>query len=311
MRCSENPETADFERIARENSKIAKSEGYFAIFGNVALGGFKLWVSCATGSLAVLADAWETLSDSLSSAVLLIGLKISEKPADAEHPFGHGRAELISSVVIAMMLAGVGFTFAKGGVEKIISGERLEFGWLAMSAMVATIIFKEAMAQYAFWAARKTKINSLRADAYHHRSDTLSSAILLVGMVLAKLFGDALWWMDGALSCVVGVLLLRLAYVVLRDAANKLLGTRIPAEIEEKILAICTRITGRSDLDMHHLHYHEYGTHAEVTFHVRLDGETTLTVAHDFADAIEKTILRELNIDATIHFEPHKKKPAK
>ena len=284
-------------RIRNRNLKIAKSEGYIAIVGNALLGSFKLWAGYATGSLAVIADAWETLSDCLSSGVLLIGIKISEKPADAEHPFGHGRAELIAS------LAYVGFTFSKSGIEKIIARESVEFGWLALSAMVATIIIKEAMAQYAFWAARKTKINSLKADAYHHRSDTLSSAILLVGMLIAKFCGNTLWWMDGALSCVVGILLLKLAWVVLQSAASKLLGSRVSRETEKEIREICERISGRTDLDLHHMHCHEYGTHTEITFHIRFDGDMPLREAHTCADKIEKAVFRELALDATIHLE--------
>ena len=301
-----NSHAETFAALQARNLAIAKSEGVVAICGNALLGAFKLWVGVATGSLAVLADSWETLSDCLSSAVLIVGLKISEKPADAEHPFGHGRAELISSVVIAMMLAGIGVSFGKGGVEKILARESVEFGWLALSAMIATIVVKEAMAQYAFWAARRTRLNSLRADAYHHRSDTLSSAILLVGMVAAKLVGETLWWMDGALSCVVGALLLRLAWTVLRDASNRLLGGRVPADLEAKIRELCARVGEHDDFDLHHLHFHEYGAHTEVTFHIRFDGDTPLRDAHACADKIEKAVLAELGVDATIHLEVKK-----
>lgn len=296
----------NFRQLRKRNSRIAKSEGIIAIVGNALLGSFKLWVGYVTGSLAVLADAWETLSDCLSSAVLLIGLRISEIPADKEHPFGHGRAELIASVVIAMLLASVGFTFTKGGIQKVINHESVEFGWLALSAMIATIVIKEAMAQYAFWTARKTKLTSLRADAYHHRSDTLSSVILLVGMLTAKFGGNAFWWMDGALSCVVGILLLRLAWSVLRDASKRLLGSAVPEDYETQIRELCERISGRSDLDLHHMHYHEYGTHSEITFHIRFDGDTPLREAHDCADRIEHAILRELSLHATIHLEAKK-----
>lgn len=294
------------KELRERNSKIAKSEGVIAIAGNALLGSFKLWVGYATNSLAVVADAWETLSDCISSAVLLVGLKISEIPADKEHPFGHGRAELIASVVIAMLLAGVGFSFSKGGVEKIIARESAEFGWLAFSAMISTIIIKEAMAQYAFWTARKTNLTSLRADAYHHRSDTLSSAILLVGMIVSKFNGNAFWWMDGALSCIVGILLLRLAWTVLRDASKRLLGTAVPAEIETQIRELCERIGNDSDLDLHHMHFHEYGTHSEVTFHIRFDGDTPLREAHECADRIEHAIFKELSLHATIHLEVKK-----
>lgn len=294
------------QALQERNLKIAKSEGIIAVIGNAILGAFKLWVGYATNSLAVFADAWETLSDCISSAVLLVGIKVSEMPADKEHPFGHGRAELIASVVIAMLLAGVGFTFTKGGIGKIIARESVDFGWLALSAMIATIVVKEAMAQYAFWAARTTKLSSLRADAYHHRSDTLSSAILLIGMIAAKCFGNALWWMDGALSCVVGIILFRLAWVVLQGAASKLLGSRVSAETEKQVREICERISQRDDLDLHHVHCHEYGMHTEITFHIRFDGDMPLREAHDCADKIEKAILRELGIDATIHLEVKK-----
>lgn len=302
----EKAHSENFRRLRERNSRIAKSEGIIAIVGNALLGAFKIWVGCVTGSLAVLADAWETLSDCLSSAVLLIGLKISEIPADKEHPFGHGRAELIATVIIAILLATVGLTFSKGGIQKIIEHESVEFGWLALSAMIATILIKESMAQYAFWAARKTRLSSLRADAYHHRSDTLSSAILLVGMLTAKFGGNAFWWMDGALSCIVGILLLRLAWVVLRDASNRLLGSPVPESTENQIRELCERISGRADLDVHHMHYHEYGTHTEVTFHIRFDGNTPLREAHDCADRIEHAILQELSLHATIHLEAKK-----
>lgn len=286
--------------------RLAKSEGHIAIWGNIALAAFKFGVGFFTGSIAVIADAWHTLSDSLSSIVMLVGLKISEKPADAEHPFGHGRAELITSVVIGMMLAAVGFEFARGGIEKIAARETADFGWLGFSAMIATVIVKEAMAQYAFWAAKKTGLTSLRADGFHHRSDSVSSLIILAGMVAANLSGGKLWWMDGALGSVVGLLLLRVAWTVLRDAGNKLLGEAVPAETEAKIREIAARVSGRGDLDFHHLHFHSYGAHREITFHIRLAPETTLLDAHRCGSEIERAIAEELGIDATIHIEPKK-----
>ncbi len=291
----------------RTHMSLAKTEGHLAVWGNILLAGFKFFVGFFTGSLAVVADAWHTLSDSLSSVVLLIGLKISGKPADAEHPFGHGRAELISAVVIGMMLAGVGFEFTCSGIEKIIKQEAATFGWLAYSAMIITIITKEAMAQYAFWAAKKTGMISLRADAYHHRSDALSSLVLLAGMVAANLLGnDICWWMDGALGALIGIILLRVAWSVFRDAGNKLLGEAAPEEMKSRIREIARNIGGNDDLHLHHIHLHAYGAHREITFHIRLTPETTLLEAHTFASKIEKAISDKLGIDATIHIEPIK-----
>lgn len=297
---------SEIGQTRRAHMRLAKSEGHIAIWGNIALAAFKFGVGVSTGSIAVVADAWHTLSDSLSSIVMLVGLKISEKPADAEHPFGHGRAELITSVVIGMMLAAVGFEFARGGVEKIAARETAEFGALGYSAMIATVIVKEAMAQYAFRAAKKTGLTSLRADGFHHRSDALSSLVILAGMLAANLSGGRLWWMDGALGSVVGLMLLRVAWTVLRDAGNKLLGEAVPAETEAKIREIAARVSGRRDLDFHHLHLHSYGAHREITFHIRLAPETTLLDAHRCVTEIERAVAEELGIDATIHIEPKK-----
>ncbi|MCR5183782.1 MAG: cation diffusion facilitator family transporter [Opitutales bacterium] len=293
---------------AEQANKIAKREGILSMAVNICLGIFKLCVAFVTGSLAVMADAFETLSDCFSSIVLLIGLKISKMPADDGHPYGHGRAEMIASIAIAILLAVVGFSFIKDGVLKIYSGDRVDYGFWAIFAMVVTIVFKEGLAQYALWAARKTKMTSLKADAFHHRSDTLSSAILLLGMLFAFVgakFGIDLWWMDGALSCVVGILLLRLAKKVLFETGSRLLGGKIPADLERQILQICRRIYGE-DLGFHQLHYHDYGTHIEITFHLRFPGDIKLVEAHMIADKIEDLIYDELGVDATIHLDVKK-----
>lgn len=288
--------------------RLAKIEGNLAVFGNIALSAFKFFVGFSSGSLAIIADAWHTLSDSLSSVILLIGIKISEKPADAEHPFGHGRAELITAVVIGMMLAGVGFEFVRSGFEKIINRETVVFDGLDYSAMITTVIIKETMAQYAFWAAKKTGMTSLRADGYHHRSDALSSVVILAGMIATNVFGNEyFWWMDGALGTLVGIMLLRVAWVVFRDAGNKLLGEAAPEEMKTQIREIAHRVGGNADLQLHHIHLHTYGAHREITFHIRLAPETTLLDAHCFGTEIEKAIFDELGMEATIHIEPKKK----
>lgn len=285
---------------------LAKREGRLSIAANIALAAFKFVAGTLSGSIAIIADAWHTLSDSLSSLVLLVGIKISERPADAEHPFGHGRAELIASIVIGMLLAAVGFEFIQGGIRKILAHETSEFGALGYAAMIATVAVKEALAQYAFYGARKTGMTSLRADGFHHRSDALSSLIVLAGMLATEFFGEKLWWMDGALGSLVGFMLLYVAWTVLRDAGNKLLGEAVPAETEARIREIAARIGGNAELHLHHLHLHNYGAHGELTFHIRLDPATPLAEAHRLGSEIERAIADELRLETTIHLEPFK-----
>lgn len=286
--------------------RLAKREGHIAIWGNIILATFKFSVGLSTGSLAIIADAWHTLSDSLSSVVLLIGLKISGKPADREHPFGHGRAELITALIIGMLLAAVGFEFICDGIKKIDARESAEFGLLGYIAMISTVVIKELMAQYAFWAARKTGMTSLRADGFHHRSDSLSSIVILAGMVAANLSDGKLWWMDGTLGIFVGVMLIYVAWTVLKTSGNKLLGEHVPAETIEAIGEIARRESGNTVENLHHFHIHVYGEHREITFHMRMDPEMTLRDAHDCGTRIERAVARELRLSATIHIEPKK-----
>ncbi len=290
---------------AQRKSRIAKSEGYVSVVVNASLGAFKIFVGNVTGSLAVLADGLETLSDCISSIVLLVGIKISEMPADKEHPFGHGRAELVASIVIATLIAVFGVLFAQKGIVKILNRETLEFGILTFSAGIVSVVVKESLAQYAFWCQRKTGFLALKADAQSHRSDAISSALILAGMLLGHFGGENFWWMDGALSVVISIFLLRLAWAILSSASRKLLGSAVPAELETRVKEICTEISG-TDLNAHHFHIHEYGTYSELTFHSWFDGETKVSEAHEIADKIENEIREKLKIEATIHIERRK-----
>lgn len=285
--------------IPAKSVLIAKLEGHIAIWGNIILFAFKFWVGMVTGSVAIMADAWHTLSDSLSSVLLVAGIKVAERPPDQEHPFGHGRAEVVVTLVIGVMLAVIAFDFGWKGVEQLIHPVKVEYGWLGVLAMVITIVVKEGMAQYAYWGARKTGLGSLRADGHHHRSDAISSVIILVGII----FGGDYLWMDGALSLCVALIILHASWSVFADAANALLGAHPTPELEAQIRQICNETHGR-DTDVHHIHLHRYGEHTELTFHLRFEKDTPLQTAHDWAHGIEKVIVEKLNMTSTIHVEP-------
>ena len=134
-----------------QKDKYIAREGWISIIGNIILFALKYWAGIVTGSLALIADAWHTLSDSVSSVIVLIGGKISRKPADDDHPFGHGRAEHISAVIIGVILAIVAFDFIIGAIEKFGEREQTSFSTIAWVATIVSIIVKEGMAQYAFW----------------------------------------------------------------------------------------------------------------------------------------------------------------
>jgi cation diffusion facilitator family transporter len=281
------------------NAKHASSAGWLSIIVNTLLFILKYWAGIITGSIALIADAWHTLSDSISSIVLLFGIKFSKKPADKDHPFGHGRYELVTALTIGAILGLIGYSFLLGSVEKLIDHETAQFGLAAIVVTILSILGKEGLAQYSFFIGRKSNNKAVTADAWHHRSDAITSIIILMGI----LFGSRFWWIDGVLGIIVSVFIFYVSYKICSEAINRLLGEKPDEATLGQIRDISFQIANR-DLYLHHIHIHTYGDHKEITFHIRLPSEMTLEEAHRIATRIERRILEELNIQATIHMEP-------
>lgn len=277
----------------------AAAAGWVSIAVNAALFALKYWAGIVTGSIALIADAWHTLSDSLSSIVLLLGLKVAKKPADKDHPFGHGRAELIAALIIGGILAVIGINFLIESIRRLQDHTLVQYGLIAKVVTIVSILAKEALAQYAFRLGRRTNTKSLIADGWHHRSDALSSVIILTGIFL----GGDWWWIDGVLGIIVSLLIFYATYEIFSGSVHKLLGEKPDEKTFRKIKEITYRVSKR-ELFLHHMHIHTYGDHKEVTFHIRLPKEMTLEEAHDIATKIEHTVREELAIQATIHMEP-------
>jgi len=284
--------------MSDKNTYIVR-EGWLSIILNLLLFGLKYWAGVVTGSLAIIADAWHTLSDSVSSVIVLIGGKISRKPADDEHPFGHGRAEHIAAVIIGVLLAIVAFDFIIGAIEKFGTREKTVFGTVAWVVTIVSILSKEAMAQYAFRAAKKAKSSVLKADAWHHRTDALSSVIILIGIALGKYF----WWTDAVLSILVALMIGWASFEILSKDIKSLLGE---SPSDEELLAIreTAQKAFNQPLHLHHIHIHHYGQHAELSCHIKLPPEMPLEIAHDICTKVEKAITNEFGYISTVHPEP-------
>ena len=281
------------------SSKLAYIEGWGSIVLNMLLFAFKFWAGTVTGSIAVLADAWHTLSDSFTSVVVVVSARASSIPPDREHPFGHGRAELLGSIVIGLLLAVVAFNFVVDSVHRLNGGESVVFGVIAIAATSVSIVAKEGMAQFAFWAARKTGSVTLKADGWHHRSDAISSLVLLGGIFLGKYF----WWIDGVMGIILALLIMYAAYEILKDSMDSFIGEAPDRAFRDRVVKIAADTSGR-ELDIHHMHIHRYGDHTELTFHIRLERSLPLEEAHRVASSIESAIRLEMKVESTIHMEP-------
>ena len=278
-------------------------EGWLSIIVNFILFALKYWAGVVTGSVAIIADAWHTLSDSLTSIVVIVGAKFSSRPADQEHPFGHGRAELIGSIIIGILLSVVAFNFIVESVSKLKAHESSEYGMIAIIATVTSIVAKEVLAQVAIRFGKLTGSQSLIADGWHHRSDSISSVVILCGIFL----GDYFWWIDGVLGIIVSLILFYAAFRIMMKTVSSLIGEDVDDDLKEKIIEYSKKIYS-DDIMIHHIHIHRYGKHTEMSFHIRLSGDITLDEAHRVASDFEEILKSEMNIETTIHMEPLKAK---
>jgi cation diffusion facilitator family transporter len=282
-----------------DKTKAGYIEGAVSIIINLLLFILKIWASIVSGSIALAADAWHTLSDSISSVVVVVAAKLASKKADKEHPFGHGRWEQIASLFIAVILAVIAFGFLESSIRNFMDKDTVEYGKLAVIVTAVSIVIKELLAQYAFYIWRKTGNSSVKADGWHHRSDALSSVVVLAGILFAKQF----WWIDSVLGAIIALMLFYAAFEILKEAIDKILGEEPEQDLINKLTNEIQSIYN-NDLQLHHLHIHNYISHKELTFHIRLNKDLTIEKGHKIATDIEEIILDKFGMTTTIHVEP-------
>ncbi len=287
-----------------QNSKLSIKAGWVSIIVNVLLFALKYWAGIVSGSVAIIADAWHTLSDSISSIVLILGVFLARKPADTEHPFGHGRNELIASILIGSLLAGVAYNFFVESIERLGTRESASYGLVAIVVTIISVLLKEGLAQYSFYVGRKNNSQAVKADGWHHRSDALSSVAILQGIFLGRYF----WWIDGAMGLVVSLFILYTAYKIIRSSSHTILGEKPSKDLISNIKDIANSAAG-CDVYSHHIHIHNYVNHKELTLHIYLPNNMTVTESHRITNAIEHSLASKLDVETTIHVEPVEIKP--
>jgi len=283
----------------KNTKKLGYRAGWVSIVGNLLLFAIKYWAGLMSASVALIADAWHTLSDSVSSIIIILGFKVSNKNKNKSRPYGYGRAEWIASLVVGFLLAIVAFEFMKDSIYKLTNRETANYGIIAIVVTAISIIAKELMAQYSFYIGRILSSRSLKADGWHHRSDAISSIVILVGIFI----GNYYWWIDGVLGIIVSLLLFYTAYEIMKDAISPLIGEEPDKNLVEQLHKYANNCYGR-DMKIHRINTHSYGDHIEITFHMVFPKNITLQNAHDDATRLEHKIYNDLGIYATIHMEP-------
>lgn len=272
---------------------------WFSLIGNTLLFIVKMYAGLEADSIAMIADAWHTLSDSLSSIVVMFGFWISSKPADKEHPFGHGRSESIASIILATMLGMIGLENMIESITRMFHVAKPEFSNTAIIIFAASVILKEVMAQYSIRIGKKINSESLIADGWHHRSDAITTIII----VIAAIFGKSFWWIDSSLGIIVSLVLFYISYKILKSSINNVMGTQPNFTIQQNVMDIAKEVNPAIS-SLHHFKLHEYGDHKELTFDIRLPADMSVQNAHAIADTLEQMVFYRLKMKATVHIEP-------
>ena len=264
-----------------ERAKVARSVGRTTIIANTVLTLVKLLAGIFSRSGAMISDAAHSASDVLSTVIVLIGVRLASKEADREHPFGHERYESVAAIVLAVILFSTGLLIGVEGLRKIVSREELSVpGPFALAAAVVSIIVKEVMYRYTARAAKAIDSDALMADAWHHRSDALSSVGALVGIGGAML---GFRYLDPAASIVISVFVLKAAVDIFRDASEKTIDTSADEKTEAAIIEAVSAVEGVKHIDL--LLTREFGSRIYVELEIAVDGEMPLREAHAIAEA--------------------------
>lgn len=277
---------------------------------NVVLLVFKFAAGILGHSAAMIADAIHSLSDFLTDIIVIVFVRLSSKPADHDHDYGHGKYETLATSVIGLALAVVAVLIGWDGIEKIadaLQGNRLEApGIIALWAALLSIALKEWIFRATRKVADEVKSKALEANAWHHRSDALSSVGTAIGIGGAMMLGDGWAILDPIAAIVVCVLIIVTAFRIIRQASGELLEESLPKETEDRIEQIVYQDTLVSDI--HKLHTRRIGNIIAIEMHLRMPAGITLAESHVHATAIEQSLKTEFGKGTHImlHIEPTK-----
>ena len=280
--------------------------------GNVLLVFFKFVAGILGHSSAMIADAVHSLSDFITDIIVLVFVGISAKPQDESHDYGHGKFETLASFFVALaLLAAAGGILVSGGGKLVdwFEGGQLEApGMLALWAALVSIAVKELLYQYTALKGKALESKVMIANAWHHRSDALSSVGTAVGIGGAILLGNRWTVLDPLASVVVGLMLVKVAYDLLKINIGELTEGSLPADTEHEIIEIIESEPGVCE--PHHLRTRRIGNRIAIDTHIRLDGNMSLSEAHHKTSAIEHRLKERFGAQThvTIHMEPVKKR---
>ena len=270
----------------KQHEKIAVNVSTVTIIINLVLAGFKFVAGFVAHSGAMISDAVHSASDVLATFIVILGVKLAGRDADRDHPYGHERLECVAALILGVILAATGIGIGLSGIRKITGGEELLIpGTLALIAAAVSIVVKEAMFWYTWLAAKKIDSSALKAEAWHHRSDALSSVGSFAGILGARLGFPAL---DPVASVVICLFILKAAWDILADALGKMTDHACPPALVQEMAESVLSQPGVLGLDT--LNTRLFGDRVYVDVEIRADGDLPLKVTHATAQAVHDAL---------------------
>ncbi len=280
-------------------NQIGIFQGWVSTTVNLVLFIFKLFIGLMTGAVSLIADAIHTLSDVITSLIVIWGFTQAKKPADMGHPYGHGRAEYIATLIISILLCVAGIEFIETAVHRIQNPILIISDWWMVIILGLTIIIKEITARYAEFLSSKIASGLLHADAWHHRTDAISSVLVLMALIAGNFGYPSI---DGWAGLFVALILIYTGFDIARDSVDDLIGK--PPDIMEldAIREIALSVPGA--LGVHDISVHSYGHDRFVNIHAEINAKKSAAEAHDISEEIESRLEKAMGVEPTVHLDP-------
>lgn len=293
---------------AEKDIRAGRHVTWVGFWTNAGLSAMKILAGIFGRSSAMVADGIHSASDLLTDVVVLVVIGVSRKKADSSHSYGHGKIETFATFLIALLLAAVGVGIFADGLQRVVSSlngatlPRPE--WIALAMALLSIGFKEWLFRYTMSAARKIKSSALEANAWHHRSDALSSLATLAGISGAMFLGDGWRILDPIAAMAVSVLIVVMAYRLSIDSAKELVEASLPTETTEQISEIIGQTRGVKAF--HRLRTRRNGNRIIIDVHVKVDPALSIIEAHDIATDVEHQLSDAFSpVTVNVHIEPY------
>ena len=283
----------------KTRAKYGYLEAWVSIAGNTALFFVKVTIGFAINSISLIADAFHTLSDVLTSVMVLVGFMVAKLPADEHHPYGHGRMENIATLIIAVLLGTVGYEFGKESIQRLIHPAEVKGTLIAIIVLFVSAVSKEWMARFSLALGKKINSQALYADAWHHRSDAIASALIPIAIVAAKF---KIYWLDAIFGLGVSVLIGYTGFEIAWSTIDKLLGHAPDKELVDRIKKCASSVPGVRGV--HGIAVHNYGDNNSISMHIEVDEKININKAHEIATKVEEKVLLIITSGtATVHVE--------